>query len=169
MENGADRADLLDGLIATHASAVYRFALSIVRDPALADDVVQETMIKAWRSAPTEADGTVPRAWLFRVARNTAISMLRSRRDVVLGPEALPDGSSGPGVSRTVEGRAALADLWDALNVLNEDDRALIVLRELDGMSYEEMAELLGLPLSSVKTRLFRARRVLAKSMEEWR
>ena len=163
------RGVALDALIADHAGAVYRFALSIVRDPSLADDVVQETMIKAWRAGPVDDDGTIPRAWLFRVARNTAISMLRSRRDVVLGPESLPDDSSGPGVSRTVEGRAAIADLWDALSLLNEDDRALVVLRELDGMSYEEMADLLGMPLTTVKTRLFRARRVLARSLEEWR
>ena len=58
---------------------MYRLALSIVRDPALADDVVQETLIKAWRAAPLDADGSVPRAWMTKVARNTAISMLRTR------------------------------------------------------------------------------------------
>ncbi len=158
----------LDALMHDHADTVYRMAMGIVRDPALADDVLQETLIRAWRSGPLDDDGRVPRAWLLKVARNVAISMLRSRREVVVGPESLPEHET-LGVSRTVEGRHALADLWRALSVLNEDDRTLVVLREMDGLSYDELSELLGMPLATVKTRLFRARRTLQKSMEEWR
>lgn len=153
--------------IEQHAAAVYRLALSIVRDPALADDVVQETMIKAWRFAPRQSDGTVPRAWILRVARNAAISMVRSRRDDLYGDDA-PEQISALTVARAVEGRAALGDLQVALGRLDADARALIVLREIDGLTYDEIAAAMDLPLPTVKTRLFRARQVLKRALEEW-
>lgn len=150
-----------------HAAAIYRLAISIVRDPSLADDVVQETMIRAWKSAPIQPDGAVPRAWMLRVARNVAISMIRSRRDELFGDDT-PEPISGITVSRAVEGRAALGDLRVALNRLDVDSRALIVLREIDGLSYEDIAAAMELPLPTVKTRLFRARQVLKRELEEW-
>ncbi len=153
--------------IEQHAAAVYRLALSIVRDPALADDVVQETMIKAWRAAPRQGDGTVPRAWMLRVARNAAISMVRSRRDDLYGDDA-PEQVSALTVARAVEGRAALSELHAALGRLDADARALIVLREIDGLTYDEIAAAMDLPLPTVKTRLFRARQVLKRALEEW-
>lgn len=160
--------DLRD-VVDRHAAAVYRVALSVVRDPALADDVVQETMIKAWRNAPVPPDEEIPRAWLMRVARNTAISALRTRREDVRSPETLPELAGGPSTIRTVEGRAQLDDLWEAMTRLDSDARALIVLKEVHDLSYEEMAATLGLPVSTVKTRLFRARKALKDSMKEWR
>jgi RNA polymerase sigma-70 factor, ECF subfamily len=148
---------------------VYRLARSIVRDAALADDVVQETLVKAWRSLP-DFQGEIPRAWLMKVAHNTAISLLRSRRDQVRDTAELgevPERGGGP--ATTTVDRAALGQLWSVLADLDEISRSLIVMRELSGMSYEEIAEALDLPLATVKTRLFRARRVLQASMEEWR
>ena len=153
--------------IEQHAAAVYRLAISIVRDPALADDVVQETMIKAWRHAPQHPDGTVPRAWMLRVARNAAISMLRSRRDALYGDDT-PEQVSGITVARAVEGRAALGELSRALDRLDPEARALVVLREIDGLTYEDIAATMELPLPTVKTRLFRARQTLKRAMEEW-
>jgi RNA polymerase sigma-70 factor (ECF subfamily) len=153
--------------IEQHAAAVYRLAVSIVRDPALADDVVQETMIKAWRHAPHQADGTVPRAWMLRVARNTAISVLRTRRENLYGDDA-PEQISGITVARAVEGRAALGELSRALDRLDPEARALVVLREIDGLSYDDIATTMELPLPTVKTRLFRARQQLKRALEDW-
>jgi RNA polymerase sigma-70 factor (ECF subfamily) len=169
--DGAPRVsapELLQAAIDEHAGVLYRLALSIVRDPALADDVVQETLIKAWRHAPVDGHGTVPRAWLMRVARNTAISLLRTRREDMYGDDAIPERPSGITVARTVEGRAALDDLRRALETLDEDARALIVLREIDGLSYEDIAAAMELPLPTVKTRLFRARQALKRALEAW-
>ncbi len=168
---GADEAvaAMLQSAIDRHAASLYRLALSMVHDRGLADDVVQETMIKAWRSAPVDEHGEVPRAWLNRVLRNTAISLLRARREDPMADDALPEQTNGVTPARTVEGRAALGDLREALQRLHEDDRALIVLRELDGLSYEEIARTLDLPLPTVKTRLFRARQQLKQALEEWR
>lgn len=171
--DGTSRADteLLRRAVEQHAAVLFRVAVSIVHDAALADDVVQETLIKAWRSAPLDADGRVPRAWLTKVARNTAISHLRRRREDPYEAETLvaatPDGAASP--ARTVEGRAQLADLRGALGRLDEEERLLIVLREVDGLSYEEIAQTLELPLPTVKTRLFRARQQLKHALGEWR
>ena len=162
-------AEELRSVVDRHAAAVYRLAVSIVHDPALAEDVVQETMIKAWRNAPVDDDGAIPRQWLMKVARNTAISLLRTRREDLHGPDTLPDAGGGVETPRAVESRAALDDLWVALSRLDEDARALIVMREVDGLSYEEIAGALGLPLPTVKTRLFRARRALKDALKEWR
>lgn len=159
----------LRAVVDRHAGAVYRVALTIVHDPALADDVVQETLLKAWRRGPVDADGQIPKAWLIKVARNTAISLLRTRREDLHGPDTLPDSGGGIETPRTVEGRAQLEDLWEALRHLDEDARALIVLKEVDDLSYEEIAATLDLPLSTVKTRLFRARKQLKDALKEWR
>jgi RNA polymerase sigma-70 factor, ECF subfamily len=155
--------------VATHSDAVYRLARSIVRDSALADDVVQETLVKAWRALP-DFEGDIPRAWLMKVAHNTAISLLRARRDQVRDASDFGDvAERGGGPAATTLDRAALDQLWGVLAGLDETSRSLVVMRELSGMSYEEIADALDLPLATVKTRLFRARRALQASMEEWR
>jgi len=162
--------DELGRLLADHGDVVYRVARSIVRDPALADDVVQETMIKAWRSLPDRDGEPVPRAWLLKVARTTAISLLRTRRDEVRAPDQLP-AADGPGVAsaeRTAVGRVALDEMWAALERLDETSRTIVVLRELSGLSYEEIADVIDVPLATVKTRLFRARRALQIELREW-
>ena len=168
-DDAAVDPEMLRAAIDRHAAYIYRIALSIVRDRALADDVVQETMIRAWRGAPIQPDGDMPRAWLARVARNAAIGILRRRREELYGSDAIPEKESNVSPARTVEGRAALDQLRGALGALDEGDRALIVLREIEGMTYEEIAETMELPLSSVKTRLFRARQQLKRALEEWR
>lgn len=165
----APDADDLRLVVERHAAAVYRVARSIVHDPALADDVVQETMLKAWRNSPVAPGEEIPRSWLLKVARNTAISLLRTRRDELHGPDTMPEGSAGASTTRQVEGRAQLDELWEAMQHLDEDARALIVLKEVDGLSYEEIAQTLELPLPTVKTRLFRARKALKDAMKEWR
>ena len=159
----------LRAVVEAHAAAVYHVAVSIVHDAALAEDVVQETMIKAWRQAPVDAGEQIPRGWLLRVARNTAISTLRTRREDLHGPDTLPESPGGIETTRAVESRAALDELWAAMGRLDEDARELIVMREVDDLSYEDIAAALGLSLSTVKTRLFRARRALKDALKEWR
>ena len=103
-------------------------------------------MLTAWRKSPVPAGEEIPRSWLLRVARNTAISMLRTRREDLHGPDTLPEGDDhGASTTRTVEGRAQLDDLWEAMTHLDEDARALIVLKEVDDLSYEEIAVALDL------------------------
>jgi RNA polymerase sigma-70 factor, ECF subfamily len=161
--------DDLRAVVDRHADSVYHVALSIVHDRALADDVVQETMVKAWRQSPVAPGEEIPRNWLLKVARNTAISVLRSRREDLHGPDTMPEGAGPTSITRTVEGRVQLDELWEAMVHLDECARTLIVLKEVDGLSYEEIATTLDLPVPTVKTRLFRARKALKNAMKEWR
>ncbi|WP_195210359.1 RNA polymerase sigma factor [Actinomarinicola tropica] len=159
-------ADLLDA----HGDAVYRLARSVVRDSSLADDVVQETMVKAWRALPDFDGGEIPKAWLLKVARNTAISLLRTRRDDPTTPDDLVGvATTGAGTGQSATDKVAMEALWEAMADLDETSRSVVVMRELSGMTYEDIAEVLEIPLPTVKTRLFRARRVLQGAMEEWR
>jgi RNA polymerase sigma-70 factor (ECF subfamily) len=155
-------------VVEQHAEAVYRVAITVVHDASLAEDVVQETMLKAWRHSPVPPNTAIPKAWLLKVARNTAISLLRTRREDFRGPDTLPERAAGPEVARIVEDRVKLEELWELMQHLNEDARVLIVLKEVDGLSYDEIALTLDLPLSTVKTRLYRARKALKDALKDW-
>lgn len=163
------KAEELRRLVGDHSDAIYRVALSIVRDAALAEDVTQDTLIKAWQALPTFRRETSLRSWVLRIAHNSAISTLRQRRDVLRDPADLPDVVSRDSVERRVQQRAALSQFEVALDELDELSRSIVVLRELEHLSYEDIAETLGVPLPTVKTRLLRARRTLAMALEEWK
>ncbi len=160
----------LHDLMVEHADAVYRLALGVVRDPALAEDVAQDTMVKAWLALPTfRGDGSL-RGWLLRIAHNTAISTLRTRRAIVIDPFDMPEETGPPErtVERRVEGAHTIEAFEGALDLLDDLSRSIVVLRELEGLSYDEISDLLKVPLPTVKTRLLRARRRLSTALEEW-
>lgn len=155
----------LDALIDEHAEAVFRVANGILRSPSLAEDAVQETMIKAWQGLPRFRGDSSLRSWILRIAHNTAISMLRRRRESVMAPQDMPELIGGIDPARS---SAALSDLRlvrAALEELDELSRSAVILREVEGMSYQEIAETLEVPVSTVKTRLLRARRHLADAI----
>ncbi|NNE73371.1 MAG: RNA polymerase sigma factor [Acidimicrobiales bacterium] len=168
----ADPAFQLQALVEDHSEAVYRVALSVVRDPALAEDVAQESFLKAWTALPTFRGESPLRNWILRITHNTAVSLLRTRREELRGPSELPEPDPAGGatsVERGVENQLAVAAFEDALGSLDELSRSIVVLRELENMSYDEIGEVLDLPLPTVKTRLLRARRVLATTLEGWK
>lgn len=154
----------VDALVHEHSPAMYRLALSIVRDHSLAEDVVQEAMMKAWQALDNFRGDSSARTWLLRITHNTAISALRKRRDDITPPENLPER---PSPHASVEERAVLQadahEIWTALRKLDELSRTIVVLREVDQMSYDEIADVLDLPVGTVRTRLFRARQQLSR------
>jgi RNA polymerase sigma-70 factor, ECF subfamily len=162
-------AEVLADLVRDHSAAIYRVALSIVRDAALAEDVTQDTLIKAWQALPTFRGDSSMKSWVLRIAHNTAISTLRRRRDVLKDPVELPERSTHDTVEDRVQGRAALRDFEAALDSLDELSRSIVVMREIEHLSYDEIAEALGVGLPTVKTRLLRARRSLANALGEWK
>lgn len=168
-EDQTDPEDL-HKLVVEHGDAIYRLAISIVRDRALAEDVAQETLVKAWLALPTLRAETSLRSWILRIAHNTAISTLRTRRAVVIDPHELPEAPSKPegSVETRVQSGAVMDDFVIALDTLDDLSRSIVVLRELEGLSYEEIADVLKVPLPTVKTRLLRARRRLGSSLREW-
>ncbi len=166
---GADPDDLHD-LVVDHGDAVFRLAYSILRDRALAEDVAQDTMLKAWLALPSFRGDSSLRGWIMRIAHNTAISTLRSRRTLVTDPADLPEATES--LHRLPDARvqdAAVMEQFEAaLDLLDELSRSVVVLREIEGLSYDEISRLLDVPLPTVKTRLLRARRKLAAALREW-
>ena len=164
----ADADALVRTIIDEHAAAMYRVAISIVRDGALAEDVVQESIVKAWQAAGTFRGDASLKSWVLRIAHNTAISMLRKRREEFRDPATLPEPASTLSLDRQVQSKMMLEQLWIALAGMDELTKTIVVLRELEAMSYEEIAQTLTVPLPTVKTRLFRARRALSVALKEW-
>lgn len=160
--------DGLRALVDEHARAVYRVALAVVRDPSLAEDVVQETIVKVWRNRESFRGDGSQRGWVLRIAHNTAVSTLRSIRDVAHDPATMPEQATTIGPERRATGRVAMGALDQALAALDPISRSAIVLREIEGLSYDEIAAALDLPVTTIKTRLFRARRELAVALEDW-
>ena len=169
---GPERPELdkqLRELIDDHAAAVYQLAYGILHDRGLAEDVVQETMIKAWRSLDGFRGDAALRTWVLRIAHNTAIDALRRRRDRTVAPEDLPEGPPGSSgaddPADRADGRSDLATLREALAQLDHLSRSIVVLREIEGLSYAEIAETLDTSVALVKTRLLRARRTLQSAV----
>ena len=158
----------LEELMVDHAEAAYRVALSVTRNHDLAEDVTQDAMLKAWRALPTYRGDAPLRNWVLRITHNTAISALRKRRDVLQDPFEMPEEETGRSVERQAHGRMALDAFQSALGGLDELTRSIVVLREIESLSYDEIAQLLEVPLPTVKTRLLRARRQLASALEGW-
>ena len=170
-----DPADQLAALTRRHADAVYRVALSVTRNPDLAEDVSQDALLKAWQALPSYRGDAPLKNWLLRITHNTAISALRRRRDVHLDPTEFPEDAPSAhlapatSVEDRVEDRASFDAFEVALEQLDELSRSVVVLREVEGMSYDEIARVLDVPLPTVKTRLLRARRLLSTALEGWR
>lgn len=169
MNEGTAQLPSIDAIVVEHSAAVFRLAKSVVRDSSLADDVTQETFIKVWKHLDSFRGDSSLRSWILRIAHNTAVSTLRTIKDSATDPTRLPDSHDPIPTTRVVEGRLAADHLRAALDELDDLTREIVVLREIEGMSYEEIATTLDVPIPTVKTRLLRARRRLTATLEEWR
>jgi RNA polymerase sigma-70 factor, ECF subfamily len=159
---------VLHELMTDHLQAMYRVARAVVHDGALAEDVVQEALLKAWQAASTFRGESSLRSWALRITHNTGVSVLRRRREELRDPGLLPETEHAAGTDRQVQGRLMVEQLWKALDQLDPLSRTIVVLREIESMSYEDISESLDVPLPTVKTRLFRARRILATDLGGW-
>ncbi len=162
-------AEALQRMVEEHSDAVYRVAYSIVRDATLAEDIAQESLIKAWQALPRFRGDAPLKNWLLRITHNTALSALRSRREETRDPNLLPETETRLTVEKKVEDLISVEEFQDALDQLDEISRSIVIFREVEGMSYDEICEVLELPLPTVKTRLLRARRTLANALRDWR
>ncbi len=149
-----------DALVRLHADLVYRVALRVTGTADDAADAAQEALVKLWRhgaAVPLEKQ----RAWAARVARNAALDLLRSRkaRPQPHAGEIAPDPESPDALPDALAEAADLRSGLDAaLAGLGEPFRSLVVLRDVEGLAYDEIAEALDLPLTTVKVYLHRAR-----------
>jgi RNA polymerase sigma-70 factor (ECF subfamily) len=166
-EVGVASDDQVRWIVNEYGTMIYRVAVTIVHDAALAEDVVQDTIFKAWMSMPSWENPAAAR-WLRTVARNGAISAWRRRARTT--EDAALDGraASDVDVESVVENRALAEAMRGVLAGLDPDSRTLIVLREAEELSYEEMAHLLGLSVAAVKAKLYRARQTLKAELRDW-
>jgi RNA polymerase sigma-70 factor (ECF subfamily) len=152
---------------------VSRFAFSLTRDADEADDLVQETYLRAFRAWHTFTPGTNVRSWLFTICKNTfRRRFMREKVRPEIEKEAVGDDDAMPIVMSHVKAeKLGLGDLFDRLDVgpalergmdaLPELFREIVALVDLEGFSYHEAAEILEIPVGTVRSRLFRARRRL--------
>lgn len=160
-------------LVKRHQAALHRYLRTLVRSDADAEDALQRAFLGVWRGAGTFSGAASPRTWLFTVARNAAFRQTRARREDATDPETLAElgAKAGWGADsplELLEGSEARARLRAALAALPSEDREVIVLRDLEGLSGEEAAAVLGSTLAAAKSRLHRARlRLMAVLKEE--
>lgn len=164
-----DRNSQFETEALVHLDALYGLALRLTGgDVARSEDLVQDAVLKAYRAWDDFELGTNCRAWLMTILRNTFINEFRSRQR---RPNAVEfDGIADRSVFAEVAAEDASGDFFEriidreviaAIDDLPEEFRVPIVLSDLEGLSYQEIAEILGIPVGTVKSRLFRARKRL--------
>ncbi len=137
-----------------------RFALSLANNPADADDLVQDTVERALRNLHKWKPDTKLESWMFRIAQNLWIDRTRARK--VRAAEPLEGHDVALDGARAAEARLTFADTARALRQLPEEQRVVVALILIDGIAYREAAEILGVPIGTVTSRLARAREALA-------
>lgn len=144
-----------------HLPALRAYALSLTRNSASADDLVQDTIVKAWTHIDKFHQGTNMRAWLFTILRNTFYSDRRKHRREV--PD--PDGEIAATLYEKPahDGRLAMNDFRVAFDQLSAEHREVLILVGAMGASYEEASEMMGVAIGTVKSRANRARARLAE------
>ncbi len=153
-------------LVRRHRTRVYRVALRMLANPADAEEAAQDAFVQCWSALPGFGAESSFSTWLVRIVTNRCLNMQRSRRSEPL--EERHEAGAGR-VSEVVEARLELRALTEALMRLAPEQRAPLVLRELEGLSYEEIAHVLEVSVPAVKGRIHRARLELVAAMRQWR
>jgi RNA polymerase sigma-70 factor (ECF subfamily) len=177
----ADKARF-EELAMEHMGSLYTAALRMTRNPADAEDLVQETYLKAYRAFDSFQEGTNLKAWLYRILTNTFINSYRAKKrrpdesdidDVEnlylyrrLG--GLEGASAGRSAEEEVLDHFTEAEVKDAIESLPEQFRMAVLLGDVEGFSYKEIAEILDIPIGTVMSRLHRGRRALQKRLYEF-
>ncbi len=174
-QSDADRRTAFEQEALPHLDAVYRVALRLSGDPSQAEDLSQETMLKAYRSWHQYQPGTNARAWLLTILRHTFINQYRRTKhhkatvDVTEVEhytvfhdvqDADPEG--------TFFDQIIDEEIYQAIDALPDEFRETVVLSDVEGLSYAEIAEITGVPVGTVKSRLYRGRRLLQKQLYDY-
>src|SRR5271154_5676202 len=162
--------------------ALYTAALRMTRNPSDAEDLVQETFLKAYRAFASFEAGTNLKAWLYRILTNSYINTYRakSRRPEIADVEDVEDlylyrrlsGNEGAGLGRSAEDEALDSftddEVKGALESLPETFRMAVLLADVEGFSYKEIASIMDIPVGTVMSRLHRGRRALEKALAQF-
>lgn len=154
-QRGDERA--YGAIVDAYRLPVFNYILRTVSDRELAEDLTQETFLRVWRSLPGFGHRAQLSTWLFQVAKNVVLDALRARdsrpRTTELVPEVTPTVLDAP-----VEQAETIRELWSAVEALNLDLRTALLLRDVVGLSYNEIADALDVSLPTVKWRIYKAR-----------
>lgn len=174
------RESFFETEVMQHLDALYRTALRMTRNPQDAEDLVQETMLRAYRFLDRFEPGTNLRAWLFKILTNTYINRYRKassepRVDSLDDSEELSlyryldneAATRGGNVEAQVLDRFAEADIRAAIEALPSQYRITVLLADVEGFSYNDIAEITNVKKGTVMSRLFRGRRLLQKALVE--
>lgn len=160
------QTETYERLYSAYHDRVYRLALRITQDTAIAEDVAQEVHIKCWRNKSKLEEADNPGAWIMRVARNLAIDKIRSRRNT---SELDKIAYSAPSTDQTPDRAAEVGNMMQILRKLLDTipikQREIFHLREMEGMKYQEISEILDVSVDEVKVSLFRARKKIREKL----
>ena len=149
-------------LLRRHDAGARALAFRMVRDATLMDDALQEAYVKAYRALPSFRGEAGFGTWLYRIVHNSCIDLMRRTKDYVpLHPELAPAGPSPE------SGVVAGLDVANALDALSMDHRSVLVLVDALGFDYGDAAEVLDVPVGTVRSRLARARRSMRRQLEQ--
>lgn len=179
-ENSRARADLFEAQALEFLDPLYGAALRMTRNRADAEDLVQETFAKAFAAFGRFEQGTNLKAWLYRILTNTYINGYRKRQnqphtqvveeleDWQLGGAESMSAMSARSAELEAFDRMPASVVKDALNSLSEDFRMVVYYADVEGFSYQEIADMMGTPIGTVMSRLHRGRRLLRESLREY-
>ncbi len=156
-----------DEVVRTHSARVYRLAYRLTGNPHDAEDLTQEVFVRVFRSLSSYTPGTFE-GWLHRITTNLFLDTVRRKARIRF--DALPDDaerlpSSGPGPAQVYDDTHFDSDVQAALDALPPDFRAAVVLCDLEGLSYEEIAATLGIKIGTVRSRIHRGRSQLRAAL----
>ncbi|MAE87030.1 MAG: RNA polymerase subunit sigma [Flammeovirgaceae bacterium] len=173
-----ERKTIFDGEFLPHLDAMYNFAYRLTFDQDDAKDLVQDTFMKAYRFINSFEKGTNAKAWLYRILKNSFINDFRkkSKEPGKVDYQEVENFYNSDNVdeSKTVDLRIDTVkdmmgdEVTNALNALAVDFRTVIILCDLEGFTYEEMAKILDIPIGTVRSRLHRARNLLKEKLKTY-
>lgn len=174
----SDRTSIFDNEFMPHINAMYNFAYRLTLDDDDAKDLLQDTYLKAFRFIDSFQKGTNAKAWLFRILKNSFINdyRKRSKEPSKVDYQEVESYYNSEDVDRQITPDLRVETLQDmigdeisnALNSLDVDFRTVIILADLEGFKYDEMAKILDIPIGTVRSRLHRARNLLKEKLSEY-
>jgi RNA polymerase sigma-70 factor (ECF subfamily) len=151
-------ADAFESLYNQHLKRIYNIAWRMMGNGADAEDIAQEVMLKAWRALPAFKLDSAFGTWLYRIATNACCDELRRRKAKTVSVEEMHENGRELEIEGFEESSTTGGSIAWAIGKLGEEYRAALVLRDIEGYSYEEIAEILRCPIGTVRSRINRAR-----------